>query len=53
MIQRMLNYIQLSLQGVGIAALGTLHISEPKQETLVFGGISLLGGLLIAALNKE
>ena len=53
MIKRILNYIQLSLQGVGVAALGTLNIYEPKKETLIFGGLSLLGGLLIAALNKE
>lgn len=26
---------------------------EPKQETLIFGGLSLMGGLLIAALNRE
>ncbi len=53
MIKRILNYIQLSLQGVGIAALGTLNIYEPRTETLIFGGLSLLGGLLVAALNKR
>ncbi|WP_298069555.1 hypothetical protein [uncultured Mailhella sp.] len=48
-----MKYIQLSLQGVGIAALGTLNIHEPKPETLISGGLSLFGGLLILVLNKE
>jgi hypothetical protein len=50
--KRILNYLQLSLQGVGIAALGTLNIFEPKVETLIFGGTSLICGLLIAIANK-
>ena len=52
MKKRILNYLQLSLQGVGIAALGTLNIFEPKVETLIFGGTSLICGLLIAIANK-
>ena len=52
-MKRVVKYIQLSPQGVGIAALGTLNIHEPKPETLISGGLSLLGGLLILVLNKE
>lgn len=53
MKKRILDYLQLSLQGTGIAALGTLNIFEPKQETLIFGGICILCGLIIAVFNKE
>lgn len=52
MKKRILDYIQLSLQGTGIAALGTLSIFEPKFETVIFGGMCILGGLLIAIKNK-
>lgn len=53
MKKRILDYIQLSLQGTGIASLGTLSIFEPKFETVFFGGMCLIGGLIIAILNKE
>ena len=53
MKQRILNYLQLSLQGTGIAALGTLNIYEPKLETLLFGGVCIICGLIIAITNKE
>ncbi|WP_165073078.1 hypothetical protein [Desulfovibrio sp. ZJ200] len=53
MKKRILDYLQLSLQGTGIAALGTLNIFEPKQETLVFGCVCVLCGLIIAVFNKE
>ncbi len=53
MRKRFFNYIQLSLQGTGIAALGTLSIFEPKLETVLFGGMCLLLGLGVALLNKE
>lgn len=51
--KRVLDYLQLTLQGTGLAALGTLNIFEPKAETLIFGGVCALGGLLIAIFNKE
>lgn len=50
--KRILDYLQLSLQGTGIAALGTLSIFEPKFETVIFGEMCLIGGLLIAIKNK-
>lgn len=53
MKKRILNYLQLSMQGIGIASLGTLSIFEPKIETLLFGGICIIFGLLIAIFNKE
>lgn len=52
MKKRILDYLQLSLQGTGIATLGTLSIFEPKLETVLFGGMCLIGGLLIAIRNK-
>ena len=53
MKKRILDYLQLSLQGTGLAALGTLNIFEPKRETLIFGGVCVLCGLVIAIFNKE
>ncbi len=53
MKKRILDCLQLSLQGTGIAALGTLNIYEPKQETLVSGGVCLLRGLIITFFTKE
>lgn len=52
MKKRVLDYLQLSLQGVGIASLGTLSIFEPKLETMLFGGMCMLLGLVIALFNK-
>ncbi|MBQ7456662.1 MAG: hypothetical protein IJS54_03535 [Desulfovibrio sp.] len=53
MKKRILDYLQLSLQGTGLTALGTLNIFEPKLETLIFGGACVLCGLIIAISNKE
>ena len=52
MNKRILDYVQLSLQGTGIACLGTLCIFEPKIETLIFGGGCMFLGLIVAILNK-
>lgn len=41
MKKRILDYLQLSLQGTGIASLGTLSIVEPKFETVLFGSMRL------------
>lgn len=53
MKKRILTYLQFSLQGTGVAALGTLNIYEPKAETLIFGGVCIICGLVIAIVNKE
>ena len=53
MKKRILTYLQFSLQGTGVAALGTLNIYEPKAETLIFGGVCIICGLIIAIVNKE
>lgn len=53
MKKRILDYLQLSMQGIGIASLGTLNIFEPKVETMVLGMGSLLLGLVIAIYNKD
>ena len=53
MKKRVLTYLQFSLQGTGVAALGTLNIYEPKAETLIFGGVCIICGLIIAIVNKE
>lgn len=53
MKKRILDYLQLSLQGIGIASLGTLNIFQPKVETLVLGVGSLFFGLLITIFNKD
>lgn len=53
MKKRILDYLQLSLQGVGIASLGTLSIFEPKPETMLFGGMCLLLGLGIAMIKRS
>lgn len=50
--KRILDYLQLTLQGTGIASLGTLSIFEPKFETVLYGGMCLLMGLIIAAINR-
>ena len=52
MRKRILDYEQLSLQGTGLACLGTLSIFEPKTETLVFGGGCMVLGLIVAILNE-
>ena len=52
MKKRVLDYLQLALQGTGIASLGTLSIFEPKTETVVYGCMCLALGLIIAILNK-
>lgn len=52
MKKRVLDYLQLSLQGVGIASLGTLSIFEPKLETILFGGMCMLLGLGIVLINR-
>lgn len=52
MKKRILDYMQLAMQGIGIASLGTLNIYEPKEETIIFGGVSLCLGLLIAFFNR-
>lgn len=44
--------MQLTLQGIGIASLGTLNIFEPRFETLLLGCSSILLGLIIAFINK-
>lgn len=51
--KRILTYLQFSLQGTGVAALGTLNIYEPKAETLIFGGVCIICGLIIAIVNKK
>lgn len=53
MKKRILDYLQLSMQGIGIASLGTLNIFEPKVETMILGMGSLLLGLVIAIYNKD
>lgn len=53
MKKRILDYMQLAMQGIGIASLGTLNIFDPKPETVVLGSVSLCMGLLIAVFNKE
>lgn len=52
MKKRVLDYLQLALQGTGIASLGTLSIFEPKIETVIYGCMCLALGLIIAILNK-
>lgn len=52
MKKRVLDYLQLSLQGVGIASLGTLSIFEPKLETILFGGMCIFLGLGITIINR-
>lgn len=53
MRKRILDYIQISMQGIGIASLGTLNIFEPKIETVILGTGSLLIGLAIAVINRR
>lgn len=53
MKKRILDYMQLTLQGIGIASLGTLNIFEPKIETIILGCGSVILGLLIAIVNGE
>lgn len=52
MKKQIFDYVQLSLQGTGMAALGTLSIFEPRLETVLFGGICILLGLGVAFVNK-
>lgn len=52
MKKRILDYIQLTLQGIGIASLGTLNIFEPKMETIILGCGSMLIGLMVTIVNK-
>lgn len=52
MKKRILDYMQLCLQGIGIASLGTLNIFEPKLETIILGCGSMVIGLLIVIVNK-
>ena len=52
MRNKILDYLQLSLQGIGIASLGTLSIFEPKLETVLYGGLSFILGLLIAMIKR-
>lgn len=44
--------MQLSMQGIGIASLGTLSIFEQKIETLIYGIGSLIIGLAITYINR-
>lgn len=53
MRKRILDYTQLSMQGIGIASLGTLNIFEPKMETLLLGVGSLVIGLAIATIKRS
>ena len=53
MKKRILTYIPIPLQGIGIAALGTLNIADPKAETLFFVGICVIFGLALAFVNTE
>ena len=52
MRKRVLGYLQLSLQGIGIASLGTMNVFEPRPEVLLLGGTSLILGLIIACIYK-
>lgn len=52
MKKRILDYLQLSLQGIGIASLGTMNILEPRMEILMLGGSSIMLGLILAVFNK-
>lgn len=53
MIKRILDYLQLSLQGIGIASLGTLSIFAPKTDTIIYGSLCLFCGLIIAFFNRS
>lgn len=53
MKKRILNYMQLTLQGIGIASLGTLNIFEPKLETIILGCGCIILGLITSMVNKE
>lgn len=53
MRKRILEYFQMSLLGIGVASLGTFNIFEPKIETLIYGGSSLMLGLLFTLINWE
>ena len=53
MKKRILDYMQLTFQGIGIASLGTLNIFEPRVETLIFGVGSLAFGVAVAIINRE
>lgn len=44
--------MQLSMQGIGIASLGTMNIFEPRAEILILGVSSLVIGLIMAVINK-
>ena len=53
MKKRILTYLQYTLHGSGVASLGTLNIYDPKSETLIFGGLCIICGLIILVFNKE
>ena len=53
MKKRILDYMQLTFQGIGIASLGTLNIFEPKFETLLLGVGSLAFGVIVAVINRK
>lgn len=52
MKKRILAYMQLAFQGIGIATLGTLNVFEPKPETIILGFGCVTLGLATAITNR-